>query len=175
MKSQGDRRDVLQGCGRVLLWTRADMAAGVPSLSPVVMVQEAAHDDATIAFLLSQSLLAQQRAEEEAREAQEVVEADLASKEQRLLEELERHRCPVVCGHDGLEEEAKEEEEEEEAETAALVPVQLLFMTSFFPSSLVPDSPCPVSGFRLTSARSGFLWETTPGTFPYSVSTWFDS
>ena len=54
------------------------MAAGVPPQSPVVMVQEAAHDDATIAFLLSQSLLAQQRAEEEAKEAQEVevLEAD---------------------------------------------------------------------------------------------------
>ena len=51
-----------------------------PLLSPVVMVQEAAHDDATIAFLLSQTLLA----EKEAKEEEELV-ADLASKEQRLL------------------------------------------------------------------------------------------
>ena len=42
-------------------------------------------------FLLSQTLMAQQRAEEEEREAQEVkeLEADLASKEQQLLGEVE--------------------------------------------------------------------------------------
>ena len=55
------------------------------------MVQEAATDDTTIAFLLSQTLMAQQRAEEEAKEAKEVedLEAALASKEQWLPEELE--------------------------------------------------------------------------------------
>ena len=52
-----------------------------PLLSPVVMVQEAAHDDATIAFLLSQTLLA----EKEAKEGGGELVADLASKEQRLL------------------------------------------------------------------------------------------
>ena len=57
----------------------------VSSLVPVVMVQEAANDDATIFFLLSQTLTAQQRAAEE-REAKEVeeLECDLVSKEQRL-------------------------------------------------------------------------------------------
>ena len=37
---------------------------GVPSLVPVVMVQEAAHDDATVSFLLSQTLSAEQEAKE---------------------------------------------------------------------------------------------------------------
>ena len=39
-----------------------------PLVSPVVMVQEAAHDDGTVAFLLAQSLLERQ----EQRKAQEV-------------------------------------------------------------------------------------------------------
>ena len=74
--------------------------------------------------------------------------------------------CLVVQDQVGLEEEAKQEvEEEEEAEEKALVPVQLLFMTSF--DSLFPSRPlfltvlCPVPGCRLTSTRSGFLWGTT--------------
>ena len=42
--------------------------SGAPRVSPVVMVQEAAHDDWTVAFLLAQSLLERQ----EQRKAQEV-------------------------------------------------------------------------------------------------------
>ena len=135
------------------------------------MVQEAAHDDATIAFLLSQTLMAQQRAEEEAKEV-EVLEADLGSKEQRLLEEIERLRTSADRGARGSHVEVaaawwlkaklawrkrqrKKKEEEEEAEEEALVPVQLLFMTSF--DNIFPSRPvcltvlCPVSVCRLTS------------------------
>ena len=69
---------------------------GVPPPVPVVMVQEAAHDDATIAFLLSQTLLAEREAKE-AKEVEETV-ADLARKEPTLLEELERHRVSFLYG-----------------------------------------------------------------------------
>ena len=47
---------------------------------PVVTVQEAAHDDATVSYLLSQTLLAEQ----EAKEVEEL-EAKLVDREQRLL------------------------------------------------------------------------------------------
>ena len=56
---------------------------------PVVMVQEAAHDDALVSHLLTQTLLAEQ----EAKEAEEL-EAKLTGTEQRLMrltEELRRH------------------------------------------------------------------------------------
>ena len=59
---------------------------GVPSLVPVIMVQEAAHDDATIAFLLSQTLLAEKEAKE----------ADLARKEQKGAREAPGHRVPFL-------------------------------------------------------------------------------
>ena len=55
-------------------------SGGVPALVPVVMVQEAAHDDATVSYLLSQTLLAEQ----EAKEVEEL-EAKLADREHRLL------------------------------------------------------------------------------------------
>ena len=72
------------------------MAAVVLSLSPVVMVQEAANDDATIAFLLSQAL----SAEKEVKEVEELV-ADLARKERRLREELEMLRTSPARGARG--------------------------------------------------------------------------
>ena len=61
---------------------------GVPSLAPVVMVQEAAHDDATVAFLLAQALVAEQEAEEKAREAKELerIQEELAKRERVLLD-----------------------------------------------------------------------------------------
>ena len=73
--------EVAESQGRLV--APACPCGGVPSLVPVVMVQEAAQDDATIAFLLSQTLLAKEM---------EVLEPDLASKEQRLVEEIERDR-----------------------------------------------------------------------------------
>ena len=51
---------------------------GVPALVPVVMVQEAAHDDATVSYLFSQL------ADQEAKKVEEF-EAKLADREQRLL------------------------------------------------------------------------------------------
>ena len=71
-------------------------SGGVPSLVAVVMVQEAAHDDATVAFLVSQTLLA----EKEAKEVEELV-ADLAKREPKLLEELEWHRASFKRGDPG--------------------------------------------------------------------------
>ena len=53
---------------------------GVPTLVPVVMVQEAAHDDATVSYLLSQTLLAEQVAKEVVE-----LEAKLADWEHQLL------------------------------------------------------------------------------------------
>ena len=67
-------------------------------LVPVVMVQEAAHDDATVSYLLSQTLLAEQ----EAKEVEEL-EAKLGGRFD-LWDQFTR-----------LEEEGEEEEEEEEA------------------------------------------------------------
>ena len=61
-----------------------------------VLREEAAHDDATVAFLVSQTLLA----EKEAKEVEELV-ADLAKREQKLLEELERHRASFKRGDPG--------------------------------------------------------------------------
>ena len=63
-------------------------SSGVPSLVAVVMVQEAVHDDATVAFLVSQTMLA----EKDAKEVEELV-ADLAKREQKLMEEMERDRA----------------------------------------------------------------------------------
>ena len=106
------------------------------------MVQEAAHDLVTVSHLLSQTLLAKQRAEEEAREAREVeeLEADLASKEQQLLDEVERHQtsltrssrgsrvkvaaltAKLALGHELCGSSGKRKEEEEE-ESQAVSPV----------------------------------------------------
>ena len=55
-------------------------SGGVPALVPVVLLQEAAHDDATVSYLLSQTLLAEQ----EAKEVEEL-EAKLADREHRLM------------------------------------------------------------------------------------------
>ena len=56
----------------------------VPHLTPVVMVQEAAHDDATISFLL-EHILAEKQYEEEVK----VLEVQLATREQRLIRLVE--------------------------------------------------------------------------------------
>ena len=62
-------------------------SGGVPALVPVVMVQEAAHDDATVSYLLSQTLLAEQ----EAKEVEEL-EAELADREHRLMTSIRELR-----------------------------------------------------------------------------------
>ena len=62
-------------------------SGGVPALVPVVMVQEAAHDDATVSYLLSQTLLAKQ----EAKEVEEL-EAKLADTEHRLMTSIRELR-----------------------------------------------------------------------------------
>ena len=62
-------------------------SGGVPALVPVVMVQEAAHDDATVSYLLSQTLLAEQ----EAKEVEEL-EAKLADREHRLMTSIRELR-----------------------------------------------------------------------------------
>ena len=108
---------------------------GVPSLAPVVMVQEAAHDDATVAFLLAQALVAEQEAEEKAREAKELerFQEELAKRERVLLDEVESRRgssdfspleyaairWAVYKQRGGFEDEEKEEEEEEAQEAEA--------------------------------------------------------
>ena len=68
--------------------------SGAPHLSPVVMVQEAAHDDKTVAFLLAQPLLerqkqevAEKRREEEAKEVEEE-KAKAAVKEEAKMRKL---------------------------------------------------------------------------------------
>ena len=68
----GDRRDLSRGCGRSGWqtlggrrsgWSARLARAPEPPSSPFVTVQEAAHDDATVSFLLRQSL--REREEEE--------------------------------------------------------------------------------------------------------------
>ena len=71
------------------------MAAGAPSL---VVAPVAAHDgldDATVQFLLQQSLLARAQEEEEAREREEVMllEEKVKEKERRIVEEIDRLRA----------------------------------------------------------------------------------
>ena len=70
------------------------MAAGVPRLTPVVLVQDAALDDKTVAWLLERSLAERQREEEEAVEAAVLAELEekVAVAEGRLLVELQRER-----------------------------------------------------------------------------------
>ena len=71
------------------------VAAGPPSLV-VALVSDMVHDDASVQFLLQQSLLARASEEEKAREEAEVkvLEEDVADKESLLLEEL----CKVGDG-----------------------------------------------------------------------------
>ena len=73
------------------------VAAVAPSLA-VVLVSDMMHDDATVQFLLQQSLLARAQEEEEARELEEVkeLEDDVALKDGRLLVVLERDRTEAV-------------------------------------------------------------------------------
>ena len=99
--AHGHRRLHLQGRGRsscqqlrgrsVFAATVGYVAAGVPRPTLVVMGQEAAHDDSTVAWLLAHSLTERQR-EEEAREAEEVRQSEekVAEAESHLLEELEK-------------------------------------------------------------------------------------
>ena len=72
------------------------VAAVAPSLA-VVLVSDMTHDDATVQFLLQQSLQARAEEEEQAREEAEVkeLEDDVALKEGRLLV-LERDRTHAV-------------------------------------------------------------------------------
>ena len=76
----------------------ACQCGGVLALVSVVMVQEAAHDDATISNLLLQTLLA----ELEAKEVEEL-EAKLAGKEQWLMTHIEQLRGRPDL-HDELDE-----------------------------------------------------------------------
>ena len=66
----------------------ACLRSGALLLSPVVMVQEAAHDDKTVAFLLAQSL--HQRQEEDAAKRRE--------EEVRTKDAEERKEAVVWCG-----------------------------------------------------------------------------
>ena len=71
------------------------VAAGAPSL---VVAPVAAHDgldDASVQFLLQQSLLARAQEEEEAREREEVelLEEKVKEKERRIVEEIDRLRA----------------------------------------------------------------------------------
>ena len=63
-------------------------------------VRERARSRRRDAPLLAQSLAARQREEEAAKEAEEVheLEADLASKEQRLLDDVEKNRTSLTLG-----------------------------------------------------------------------------
>ena len=90
----GDRSSLHRGCGRAVFPTQqvaatvGYVAAWAPRLTPVVLVQDAALDDKTVAWLLERSLAERQREEEEAEEAEVVkkLEDDMALKESRLLE-----------------------------------------------------------------------------------------
>ena len=63
------------------------VAAWVPRLTPVVLVQDAVHDDKTLAWLLKRSLDERQREKEEAEEAEVVKQLEdvLAEAEDKLL------------------------------------------------------------------------------------------
>ena len=70
------------------------VAAWVPRLTPVVLVQDAVHDDKTLAWLLKRTLDERQREKEEAEEAEVVKQLDdvLAEAEAKLLVALEEFR-----------------------------------------------------------------------------------
>ena len=70
------------------------VAAWVPRLTPVVLVQDAVHDDKSLAWLLKLSLDERQREKEEAEEAEVVkqLEVVLAEAEDKLLVALEEFR-----------------------------------------------------------------------------------
>ena len=70
------------------------VTVGAPRLTPVVLVQDAALDDKTVAWLLECSLAERQREEEEAVEAAVLadLEVKVAVAEGRLLVELQRER-----------------------------------------------------------------------------------
>ena len=70
------------------------VAAGAPRLAPVVLVQDAALDDKTVAWLLERSLAERQGEEEEAVEAAVLAELEVkvAVAEDRLQVELQRER-----------------------------------------------------------------------------------
>ena len=78
--------------------TASYVAAGAPRLTPVVLVQDAALDDKTVAWLLERSLAERQREEEEAVEAAVLAELEerVAVAEGRLLVELQREREDVT-------------------------------------------------------------------------------
>ena len=67
------------------------VAAWVPRLTPVVLVQDAVHDDKSLAWLLKRTLDERQREKEEAEEAEAVkqLEVVLAEAEDKLLVALE--------------------------------------------------------------------------------------
>ena len=147
-------------------------------------------DESTHSFLLADNLA---RVKEEEKEEEE--EAELARREQKLLEELERHvlrssvggravcavpgslaaalarrghRCCLGWGQDrGVEEgkEEKEEEEEEEKDEEGTFPL-LLFLTS---STFLSSHSSSVSGCCLKSPRLLDFWDMTSMMFSYST------
>ena len=70
------------------------VAAWAPRLTPVVLVQDAVHDDKTLAWLLERALDERQREKEEAEEAEVVkqLEVVLAEAEDKLFVALEEFR-----------------------------------------------------------------------------------
>ena len=88
----GDRSSLHRGCGGGSHGS-VTLAAWVPRLTPVVLVQDAVHDDKTVAWLLKRTLDERQR-EKEAEEAEVVKQLEdvLAEAEDKLLVALEEFR-----------------------------------------------------------------------------------
>ena len=193
----GDRSSLHRGCGRAV--PRAAAAGGshgrlrgcrAPRLTPVVLVQDAALDDKTIAWLLERSLAERQREEEEAVEAAVLAELEekVAVAEGRLLVELQRERedgvphlssdvghalsCGAACrgvvlgqGRVG-QEEGEEEEEEEEDETQKKMAGGLYFFAPLYLTvtclTLVLPEEYVCCFFREIPSR-GFSYSTLGG------------
>ena len=88
----GDRSSLPWGAARQSFRPRAAAAGG--RLSPVVLVQDAVHDDKTLAWLLERTLDEWQREKEEVEEAEVVqqLEGPLAEAEDKLLVAMEEFR-----------------------------------------------------------------------------------
>ena len=89
------------GAGQQAAVTVGYVAAGIPCLTPVVIGQEAAQDDSTVAWLLARSLAERQREEKESKEAAELdqLEERLREVALELIREVERVRRPGDTTH----------------------------------------------------------------------------